>query len=334
MALKSTSCSILLHRGSQPGDLRSCTYVISFPGPHSELPVSLFSPVRTSRPAQQTCPSACPCPGSSLRDFAPRCSFVRGCQMRCGASVTCAPLRRRQIACFSRACPYPAAALLCHLGPLLHFRKSASGCCQPPPAGGPLAADLSNCTRRASHQHPAPPGPTRCRGAQGICPLPGPGARTSLGGPRGAQLQLQLGCSRPSTLRAAWNQRQAAVAGWGRVQARRIGPATGRASPPERLLPVCSLPIHRLRAAYGSCMLRYQARQLCWRKCRVAAASSGLVCARPKLLGASFACDFDRECQMRRRFVDATQRAGSFARCANSTLISVRSCSLWRLTGG
>ena len=149
--------------------------------------------------------------------------------MRCGASVTCAPLRRRQIACFSRACPYPAAALLCHLGPLLHFRKSASGCCQPPPAGGPLAADLSNCTRRASHQHPAPPGPTRCRGAQGICPLPGParGARTSLGGPRGAQLQLQLGCSRPSTLRAAWNQRQAAVAGWGRVQARRIGPATG-----------------------------------------------------------------------------------------------------------
>jgi hypothetical protein len=169
------------------------------------------------------------------------------------------------------------------------------------------------------------------------CPARGP-ARTSLGGPRGAQLQLQLGCSRPSTLRAAWNQRQAAVAGWGRVhcavQARRIGPATGRTSPPERLLPVCSLPIHRLRAAYGSCIMRYQARQLCWRKCRVAAASSGLVCARPKLLGASFACDFDRECQMRRRFVDATQRAGSFARCASSTLISVRSCGLWRLTGG
>ena len=177
-------------------------------------------------------------------------------------------------------------------------------------------------------------GPHAWPGGPGICPLPGPGARTSLGGPRGAQLQLQLGCSRPSTLRAAWNQRQAAVAGWGRVQAPRIGPATGRTSPPERLLPVCSLPIHRLRAAYGSCIMRYQARQLCWRKCRVAAASSGLVCARPKLLGASFACDFDRECQMRRRFVDATQRAGSFARCASSTLISVRSCGLWRLTGG
>jgi len=43
----------------QPGDLRSfgplsCTYVISFPGPHSQLPVSSFSPVhrdRHSRPA-------------------------------------------------------------------------------------------------------------------------------------------------------------------------------------------------------------------------------------------------------------------------------------------
>jgi hypothetical protein len=100
--------------------------------------------------------------------------------MQCGASVTCAPLRRRRMACFSRACPY-AAALLCQLGPLLHFRKSASGCCQPPPAGGPLAAELSNRTRQASRQHPARPGRTRCRGAQGICPLPG--ARTALGGP-------------------------------------------------------------------------------------------------------------------------------------------------------
>ena len=26
------------------------------------------------------------------------------------------------MACLSRACPYPAAALLCHLGPLLHFK--------------------------------------------------------------------------------------------------------------------------------------------------------------------------------------------------------------------
>ena len=52
-----------------------------------------------------------------------------GCQMRRGASVTCAPLRRRQMACFSRACPYSAAALLRHSGPLLQFKKSASGCC-------------------------------------------------------------------------------------------------------------------------------------------------------------------------------------------------------------
>ena len=121
---------------------------------------------------------------------------------------------------------------------------------------------------------------------------PGP-AQRSAARQRGAQLQLQLGCSQPSALRAAWNQRRAAVAGWGRMQARRIGLAIGRASPPERPLPGCSLPIHRLRAACGSCMLRYQARQLRWRKRRVAAASSGLVCARPTLLGASFACDFD-----------------------------------------
>ncbi len=100
---------------------------------------------------QQTC-------DDRLWWYAHRRDFARGdarlfrdpCRMRCGASVTCAPLRRRQMACCSRACPYPAAALLCHLGPLLHFKKSASGCCQPPPAGGPLAADLSNCTRRVS----------------------------------------------------------------------------------------------------------------------------------------------------------------------------------------
>ena len=103
--------------------------------------------------------------------------------MQCGASVKCAPLRRRRMACFSRACPY-AASLLCQLGPLLHFRKSASGCCQPPPAGGPLAAELSNCTRQASRQHPARPGRTRCRGAQGICPLPG--ARTGSAAQRSA----------------------------------------------------------------------------------------------------------------------------------------------------
>ena len=115
------------------------------------------------------------------RDFAPRrCSFVSGCQMRCGASVTCAPLRRHQVACFPRACPYPAAALLCHLGPLLHFRKSASGCCQPTPAGGPLAADLSNRTRRASRQYPAPPGPTHALpgGPRESARCPGPAQRS------------------------------------------------------------------------------------------------------------------------------------------------------------
>jgi len=65
-ALKSTSCSIM---GLSLGDRRSfgplsCTHVISFPGPHSELPVSFVLP-SISRPARQTCPSAWPCPGSS-----------------------------------------------------------------------------------------------------------------------------------------------------------------------------------------------------------------------------------------------------------------------------
>ncbi len=56
-ALKSTSCSIV---GLSLGDRRSFgplsrTYVISFPGPHSELPVSSFSLVyrdRHGRPAR------------------------------------------------------------------------------------------------------------------------------------------------------------------------------------------------------------------------------------------------------------------------------------------
>ena len=172
---------------------RSATqYVVSFPDPHSELPVSLFSLVhrdRHSRPARApvhalahllslvTSPiTHTPGRSESTRLCAPRggcCRFVvRSAGSLVGrlattgwavlasssrrislvamlvgfgsrdaecASVTCAPLRRRQMACSSRACPYAAAALLCHLGPLLHFKKSASGCCQPPPAGGPLA---------------------------------------------------------------------------------------------------------------------------------------------------------------------------------------------------
>ena len=64
-ALKSTSALSC----SQPGDLRSfgplsCTYVIPFPGPHSELAVSSFSPVHRDRPSRPA-PSACLCPGSS-----------------------------------------------------------------------------------------------------------------------------------------------------------------------------------------------------------------------------------------------------------------------------
>jgi hypothetical protein len=182
--------------------------------------------------------------------------------MQCGASVTCAPLRRRRMACFSRACPY-AAALLCQLGPLLQFRKSASGCCQPPPAGGPLAAELSNCTRRASRQHPARPGRTvsltRCRGAHWLresTHCPGPARRSA--GPAAR-------CAAAAGLQPAKRAAGGLEPTPGRCCCCGLGP---RASPSHRTgdwariparapVPVCSLPIHRLRTSCGSFMLRY-----------------------------------------------------------------------------
>ena len=183
--------------------------------------------------------------------------------MRCGASVTCVPLRRREMVCFSRACPHPAAALLCHLGPLLHFRKSALpvGCCQPPPAGGPLAADLSNCTRRASRQYPAPPGPTHC---QGICPaVPAARGPHSARQPGSAVRSCSCSCScspgmqPPKRAAGDLEPTPGRCCGLGPRASpahRRAGPATGRTSPPERLLPICSLPIHRrARLAARAC---------------------------------------------------------------------------------
>ena len=50
---------------------------------------------------------------------------------------------------------------------------------------------------------------------QGICPLPGPPQRPPGVTPAGPAAQWQLSCSRPSELRAARNQRRAAVAGRG-----------------------------------------------------------------------------------------------------------------------
>jgi hypothetical protein len=43
----------------------SCTYAISFPGPHSELPVSLFSPVHRDRHSRPARAPVHMCPGSS-----------------------------------------------------------------------------------------------------------------------------------------------------------------------------------------------------------------------------------------------------------------------------
>lgn len=93
-------------------------------------------------------------------------------------SVTCSPLRSHARRCCARAGPYPDCHVQVCLGPTSALKSQGQlplslhhrgGCT------GPLAADLSNRTRRASRQYPAPPGPTRCRGAQGICPLSGPG---------------------------------------------------------------------------------------------------------------------------------------------------------------
>jgi hypothetical protein len=59
--------------------------------------------------------------------------------------------------------PIPGCRSPLPLGPTSAFQKSASGCCQPPPAGGPLAADLSNCTRPAGCAQGQPPASSSAR---------------------------------------------------------------------------------------------------------------------------------------------------------------------------
>jgi hypothetical protein len=57
------------------------------------------------------------------------------------------------------------------LGPTFAFQGPASGCCQQPPAGGPLAADLSKCTRRIqSSVSRRWPGPTVAAGVSELGP--------------------------------------------------------------------------------------------------------------------------------------------------------------------
>lgn len=126
--------------------------------------------------------------------------------------------------------------------------------------------------------------------------------------PRGAQLQLGLqpakraaGGRGPTPGRCCGLGQHASplhrTGDWARVPARTVLAGMLVTDP-------------QTRAACASCMLRYQARQLRWRTPGLAAASSGLVSARPTLLGASFACDIDPSVsdatQVRRR--DATCR--------------------------
>ena len=80
------------------------------------------------------------------------------------------------------------------------------------------------------------------RGGQGICPLPGPPQRPPGVTPAGPAAQWQLSCSRPSALRAARNQRRAAVAGRGprANPSHRTGDGRLRTRvPARRILPVC-----------------------------------------------------------------------------------------------
>ena len=149
---------------------------------------------------------------------------------------------------------------------------------------------------------------------------------------------LQLSCCRPSALPAARNQRRAAGRGPRAKPSHRTGDGWRlRRRVPARTALAGVLPIHSMRTAGDSCMLRCQARQLRRRKRRVAAASSGLVCARPTLLGASFACDFDPSAPAVTQFLRRDAACRFLQRCASSTLISVRSCTSLaadrRLTG-
>ena len=181
--------------------------------------------------------------------------------MRCGASVTCAPLRRRQMVCFSRACPYPAAALLCHLGPLLHFRKSASSGLLPTSASG--RATGTQPTSVTALGGPAVSiqllqGPRGAGGPwpDGICPgphsarRPGRAVRSCIWNWVGAS---QARCGRPET-----NAGPLLRAGAACKPVASIGPATGRASP-RTVLAGMLVTDPQTRAACGSCMLRYQA---------------------------------------------------------------------------
>jgi hypothetical protein len=130
--------------------------------------------------------------------------------------VTCTPLRRRQMACLSRACPYPEPCQSpLPLGPTFSFqeiglrrravanRRRREGHRQP--AGRPS----NNCTRRAGR---------RCRSAQlrqgrRAARGPGPAQRPGPAPGRAVAAAAELCCSRPSALRAVRNQleRRAAV---------------------------------------------------------------------------------------------------------------------------
>jgi len=174
---------------------------------------------------------------------------------QCGASVTCAPLQKASDGMLISGMPIPGCHSPLPLGPTFAFQEIGLGLL-------PTAA-----SGREDHRQPTsvttlggPAAGAQLR--QGRRAAGGPRESAHCPGPRSARLsgsaaQWQLSCSRPSALRAARNQRRAAVAGRGprASPSHRTGDGRLRARPRQTDL-AGVLPIHRLHC---------QARQLRWR---------------------------------------------------------------------
>ena len=91
-------------------------------------------------------------------------SFVSACQIRTGASVTCAPVRKASDGMLLSGVPIPGCRSPLPLGPTFAFQIGLGLANRRRRSRGPLAADLSNCTRRDfSRRWPGRSGRVRVR---------------------------------------------------------------------------------------------------------------------------------------------------------------------------